>query len=124
MLPIAAKRKISIASLVLKKLEQKHDQLAVKFKLQGHLNTTRDWLDGLANRIAEEHDLLNHGQVGELVGHYLFTRKKERKNTKIFEENEEIEKDGNLLEKLKSHPDVEYYAPQGILVYHTRRILR
>ena len=115
----SAKRKISIASLVLKKLEQKHDQLAVKFKL-GHLNTTRDWLDGLANRIAEEHDLLNHGQVGELVGHYLFTRKKERKNTnkQTSFENEEIEKDGNLLEKLKSHPDVEYYAPQGILVYH------
>jgi len=107
-----------------KKLEQKHDQLAVKFKL-GHLNTTRDWLDGLANRIAEEHDLLNHGQVGELVGHYLFTRKKERKNTnkQTSSENEEIEKDGNLLEKLKSHPDVEYYAPQVRLIRDKRDAL-
>ena len=86
----------------------------------GELNTTRDWLDGLANQIAEEHDLLNHGQVGELLGHYLFTRKpgKKNKTNKLTlttkknheEQNEESEE---LLEKLKSHPDVEYYAPQG-----------
>ena len=84
----------------------------------GELNTTRDWLDGLANQIAEEHDLLNHGQVGELVGHYLFTRKPGKKNKsdkltlttrKNHEDHEESEE---LLEKLKSHPDVEYYAPQ------------
>ena len=83
----------------------------------GHVNTTRDWLDGLANRIAEEHDLLNHGQVGELVGHYLFTRKKVKKSTpnaQIHEnEIEKVEGEENLLDKLKSHPDVEYYAPQG-----------
>ena len=85
----------------------------MKFKL-GQVNTTRDWLDGLANQIAEEHDLLNHGQVGELVGHYLFTRKNAKKMAENDDSHENPGKgDENLLEKLKSHPDVEYYAPQG-----------
>ena len=88
----------------------------------GELNTTRDWLDGLANQIAEEHDLLNHGQVGELLGHYLFTRKPGKKNktnkltlanNKMKNHEEQNEESEELLEKLKSHPDVEYYAPQG-----------
>ena len=87
----------------------------------GELNTTRDWLDGLANQIAEEHDLLNHGQVGELIGHYLFTRKPGKKKSKTDKlklttkksGEEPVEESEELLEKLKSHPDVEYYAPQG-----------
>jgi hypothetical protein len=91
-------------------------QWAVKLKTSP-FNDSRDWLDGLANQIAEEHDLLNHGQVGELVGHYLFTRKPEEIE-RIFPETET-----QLEQRLRRHPHVEYYSPQVLLNRQKRQFV-
>ena len=91
-------------------------QWAVKLKTNP-LNVSRDWLDGLANQIAEEHDLLNHGQVGELVGHYLFTRKPDEIETDLPETEIQLE------QRLRRHPHVEYYSPQVLLNRQKRQFV-
>lgn len=91
-------------------------QWAVKLKTNP-LNVSRDWLDGLANQIAEEHDLLNHGQVGELVGHYLFTRKPDEIETDLPETETQLE------QRLRRHPHVEYYSPQVLLNRQKRQFV-
>ena len=56
------------------------------FKLRASdINSTRILFDELAEQIAREHDLLNHGQVGELIGHYLFTRRPDEESTDLRE---------------------------------------
>jgi len=58
----------------------------INFKLRASdINSTRILFDELAEQIAREHDLLNHGQVGELIGHYLFTRRPDEESTELRE---------------------------------------
>ena len=91
-------------------------QLAVKLKTNPK-NISRDLLDGMANQIAEEHDLLNHGQVGELIGHYLFTRKPDELEI-VLPETEVL-----LEQRLRRHPHVEYYSPQVLLTRQKRQFV-
>ena len=93
-------------------LFQSHPQLAVKLRFQ---NQSRDSLDQLAAEFAAEHDLENQGQVGELLGHYLFTP---ISRTHVEQRN------NHLLRRIRSHPSVEYYAPQVNLVRDKRHIVR
>ena len=71
----------------------------------------------MANQIAEEHDLLNHGQVGELIGHYLFTRKPDELEI-VLPETEVL-----LEQRLRRHPHVEYYSPQVLLTRQKRQFV-
>ena len=82
--------------------------MAIKLR---HENKTRDEFDRLADTLALEHKLVNHGQVGELVGHYLFSPM--------------AELDGlDKLAKLEKHPSVAYFAPQVTLVRDKRAVVR
>ena len=85
--------------------------MAVKLRFR---NESRDSLDLLAQQFAKEHDLLNHGQVGELLGHYLFSPIE----THLSYHHE------TFAERMKSHPNVEYYAPQIHLIRDKRHVIK
>ena len=78
------------------------------FKLRASdINSTRILFDELAEQIAREHDLLNHGQVGELIGHYLFTRRPDEESTDLREFQERAR---NYQSKM---PVFTTYKPQN-----------
>ncbi|XP_071510432.1 proprotein convertase subtilisin/kexin type 7-like [Diadema antillarum] len=89
---------------------------AVKIQYQNHrksVNRTR--VDSLAHLVAEDLGLRNHGQVGELVGHYLFA-------TDSYHQALNGSMNWDLVGKIRSqteaalaqHPLIEWFNQQTI----------
>ncbi|XP_071806358.1 proprotein convertase subtilisin/kexin type 7-like [Asterias amurensis] len=89
---------------------------AVKFRTSEHRKTVqRTDYDQIAHRISRELDLLNHGQVGELLNHYLFVHASYNKTLKGAEDHADarlIQQDTEA--RLQKHPDLEWFHRQRI----------
>ncbi|XP_038065409.1 proprotein convertase subtilisin/kexin type 7-like [Patiria miniata] len=89
---------------------------AVKFRTASHRKTVqRTDYDEIANRIAKEVDLLNHGQVGELLNHYLFVHASYNATLNGTDDQTELRRiQGETETKLREHPDVQWFHQQRI----------
>ncbi|XP_022093026.1 proprotein convertase subtilisin/kexin type 7-like isoform X2 [Acanthaster planci] len=88
---------------------------AVKFRTAPHRKTAhRTDYDENAHRIAKEVDLLNDGQVGELLNHYLFVHTSYNASLNGTDDQELRRIQEATENKLRRHPDVEWFHQQQI----------
>lgn len=106
--------------------------IKLKFDVSENESVGDEELDQIADQVAEEHNLINEGQIGALRGHYLFKKipqssvlSEQPEPDVNFEQNVEFNPTSNkkMNKDLKLHPHIEWHSPQMFLKRNKRDLL-
>ena len=93
---------------------------AIKVPTEGIRKSNKSHLHSLANRLADEHELINYGPIGGLHGYFYLVHNNFFSNNELDYKDESFKK--NVTNFLNKHPEVEWVKHEPIRMRKKRTL--